>query len=464
MKIKRLLAIVSMLALLSTCFAIPSAFAKSDSADEFYLFDRHEFKNGAFADGNYYLEDFTEFEYVGSFTTVVCGLDGDFTINSEYLGEFPILDIVGYYIPKDGTPDDAVHNTYFQFGENENKLALEDIKVGVGGYVPERNLFSYQIPLYKIGFDGNSFTLTDDNFGFRISSISLKKAYLADNGDEQITDIKEPDKSSKTVFTKTENGVTLKVELDKPEFKVGDAATAKVTVTNNADGTIYYIEDYQKNAPFTVDTWNSDGEKLPYEERLGEGVPVLPAFRVNNLEKGESVTKPITFRNKYFEADAKFGDKSKLVPAGEYLSKVSLRYSFEDDYTLKNSIEIATDFNVVYVDETSVIDPPAIEPTTGIEQPTTRPSPEPTTGIEQPTTKPLPEPTTGIEQPSTAPVGGKDYTQPTTVKATRFDPRTTESVPNPATGVSDIAAVCVLAMLIGAALVILMKSGKCEQE
>ncbi len=286
----------------------------------------------------------------------------------------------------------------------------------------------------------------------------------ADNGDEQITDIKEPDKSSKTVFTKTENGVTLKVELDKPEFKVGNAATAKVTVTNNADGTIYYIEDFEKNAPFTVDTWNSDGEKLPYEDFFGMGIAVSPAFRVNNLEKGESVTKPITFRNKYFEADAKFGDESKLVPAGEYLSKVSFRYSFEDDYTLKNSIEIATDFNVVYVDETSVIDPPATEPTTGIEQPTTKPSPEPTTGIEQPTTKPLPEPTTGIEQPSTAPDGGKDYTQPTTVKITQADPRTTENVPNPATGVSDIAAVCVLAMLIGAALVILMKSGKCEQE
>lgn len=278
---------------------------------------------------------------------------------------------------------------------------------------------------------------------------AFAKSDSADNGDEQITDIKEPDKSSKTVFTKTENGVTLKVELDKPEFKVGDAATAKVTVTNNTDGTIYYIEDFEKNAPFTVDTWNSDGEKLPYEEFFGMGIAVSPAFRVNNLEKGESVTKPITFRNKYFEADAKLGDESKLVPAGEYLSKVSLRYSFEDDYTLKNSIEIATDFNVVYVDETSVIDPPTTEPITGIEQPTTKPSPEPTTGI---------------EQPSTAPDGGKDYTQPTTVKATQADPRTTENVPNPATGVSDVTAVCVLAMLIGAALVILMKSGKCEQE
>ena len=163
-------------------YRISLAPLRLEYAPSYRIFEDGEFFNGASAGKGVKLED----------GKLVGGADGGFTVNisgagrkdpfNRYLiGNPGLIHIEGELIPKKGVTMTTSSKTYIQFGENGTKELISDIayccfsadvpdysfpRVGKYGYyyVTVDNTFD---------FDGNSFTLINDDFDFKISSIFL---------------------------------------------------------------------------------------------------------------------------------------------------------------------------------------------------------------------------------------------------------------------------------------------------
>ena len=124
---------------------------------------------------------------------LVGGADGKFTVNiaadtvkknifeKMFRKYFGLLRIDGELIPKKGVTATTSTKTYIQFGENGTKELISNIAYSkIDGDVPdysfpkvgEHGFYSIMVD-NTFNFDGNSFTLINDDFDFKISSIFL---------------------------------------------------------------------------------------------------------------------------------------------------------------------------------------------------------------------------------------------------------------------------------------------------